>query len=990
MFEGIEKIDDFRWRIPKSFKPGMRVPGVIYASEKMLESIFQDRAAEQVANVACLPGIVKHSLAMPDIHWGYGFCLTKDAKILTDFGYYKAIIDFEKDWASQVLKSIDLQSKKTIRTPVVRFIKLEPKRIFTVTTKEGYKIKGTKDHPLFTPSGMKSIGKLSDGEKIAIFPFEGIPYKKPTSQVIISEKDIRKTLLKIGRKPNTPRFEINIQKLKERNLLHLTYSHSKLPYILKIMGFVFGDGSMNFIGKRGDGIVHFSGKPEDLEEVRKDVKALGYTPSPIHYYKTRSTRADDRYHDSYSFCINASSLVILLETLGVPRGVKVSQPYRVPSWIFKAPLWQKRLFLASLFGCELRIPHRRLKRRGYFNAPSFPMSKKEALIKNGKLFLNDIKRLLKEFGVNILYIDQRRRYQNKKGEITWALELIISPIPKNLLNLWSKVGFEYNSERSFKANAAVQYLRFRQRIIEEKDEAIKVHIPQLLKEGLSYQKVALQLAGNPLTRRFIIDICWKLNKGRSVIPRIPFSFPSFEDYAKKLTLGLGKSGMVWDEINTIEETAYQDPVYDFTVEHSDHNFIANNFIVSNCIGGVAATDINADGIISPCGVGFDINCGMRLIRSNLTAKDLSHDKINDLVWALYNNIPAGIGSSGDINLKGADQRKILTAGAQWAVKQGYGVKEDIEYTEERGMMEGADSEVVSERAYKRGKKQIGTLGSGNHFLEVQVVDEIYDEYTAGVFGLEKGTVTIMLHCGSRGFGYQICDDYSRQMVEVSRKYNIDLPDRQLACAPFTSPEGQAYFSAMKCAANYGWANRQVIMHLVRLTCEKFFGEAWTKLGLNLIYDVTHNIAKVETHVVDGDKKKLCVHRKGATRAFGPGHPNLPAKYKSIGQPVIIPGDMGTNSYLLTGTEKAAETFYSTSHGAGRVMSRKAAVNKLRGRDIARELEEKGIFVRSAGRSTLAEEAPEAYKNIHDVVDVVHQAGISKKICRLKPLGVIKG
>ena len=407
------------------------------------------------------------------------------------------------------------------------------------------------------------------------------------------------------------------------------------------------------------------------------------------------------------------------------------------------------------------------------------------------------------------------------------------------------------------------------------------------------------------------------------------------------------------------------------------------------IGGVVATDVEAGGVVTPGGVGYDINCGVRLLKTNLTLKEVQ-PRIPDLVLALYKDVPAGVGSKGDIRVSADEERKILVEGAGWAVKRGYGRKEDLEVTEERGALEGADPGKVSDRAYERGKKQAGTLGSGNHFLEIQAIDQLYDNEAADVFGLEEGQITIMIHSGSRGLGYQVCDDYAKDMIRLLGKYNIAVPDKQLACVPVTSDEGRAYIGAMKCAANYAWANRQCLMYLVRKVFEKVFGRGERALGMDLIYDVTHNIGKFERHDVDGKEKLLFIHRKGATRAFGPGHPELPEKYRPIGQPVIIPGDMGRNSFLLLGTKKAEETFSSTCHGSGRVLSRSAAIRACRDRSIDKELKSRGIFVMAAGRGTLAEEAPEAYKDVNDVVHVVHEAGISKRVCRMRPLGVVKG
>lgn len=407
------------------------------------------------------------------------------------------------------------------------------------------------------------------------------------------------------------------------------------------------------------------------------------------------------------------------------------------------------------------------------------------------------------------------------------------------------------------------------------------------------------------------------------------------------------------------------------------------------IGGVAAFDME-EGIISPGGVGYDINCGVRLLRTNFR-KDILVPKLKELIDALYNEIPSGVGSKGKLRLGTEDEEKLLLNGARWAAENGFGDASDLEKIESGGCLEGADPSIVSQKAYERGRAQQGTLGAGNHFLEVQYVDEIYDEKAANALGLFKDQITVMIHSGSRGFGHQVCTDFLEVMSRAVQKYNIILPDRELACAPFNSPEAQDYFGAMKAAANYAWGNRQCLMHWTREVFMSVFNVSPVELGMTLIYDVAHNIAKIEEHIVNGKKKKLVVHRKGATRAFPPGHPELPAVYRNLGQPVLIPGDMGRASFVLIGTEKAmSETFGSTCHGAGRVMSRHQAIRQAKGRAIWREMEDKGIIVRAAGRETLAEEMSEAYKDVSNVVDVVHNAGISLKVARLRPMGVIKG
>ena len=408
------------------------------------------------------------------------------------------------------------------------------------------------------------------------------------------------------------------------------------------------------------------------------------------------------------------------------------------------------------------------------------------------------------------------------------------------------------------------------------------------------------------------------------------------------------------------------------------------------IGGVAAFDLD-QGIISPGGVGYDINCGVRLLRSNLTKEELERD-IKKLVDAIFVNVPSGVGSRRkDFKLNQATLRHVLNEGAKWAIKNGFGINEDLDHIEEGGHIKGANPEFVSKRALERGKDQLGTLGSGNHFVEIGYVEKVYNEKIASALGLFKGQITIIIHTGSRGLGHQVCDDYIRILLKSSAKYGIELPDKQLCCAPIDSEEGQQYLSAMACAANFAFTNRQLISHWVRETFEKFFNKSFEELGLFLIYDVCHNIAKIETHKYKGKKIRVCVHRKGATRAFPPGHPDLPEDYKEIGQPVLIPGDMGRYSYVLVGTKGAMEeTFGSTCHGAGRVMSRREAIRSAKGRNIEKEMGKKGIYVRGAGRNTLIEEISEAYKDVADVVEVVDGAKISAKVVRLKPLGVVKG
>ncbi len=989
----LEKIDNYRWKIPTSYKPGMRVPGLIYASEALIPSILKDKAIEQVTNVTFLPGIVKYSLAMPDIHWGYGFsiggvaatdpekngvispggvgydvnCLSGNSFILNELGYFLEIKKYEKIWQNERINCINFIKKNFTSTKVIRFLKRKPNnRVYRVTTKTGRDIIATEDHPFYTRNGMKRLKDLLEGENVAIYPFEGVLYETPANDVIVSEEDVKRLLLSLKKDSRGHGLEQILIHLKEKRLLPLRYNSPQLPYLLKVMGYVFGDGSMYFNNKRGTGFTWFYGKAQDLEEIRKDILRIGYNPSKI-YLRNRDHKIKTHYSEyefnttEASFKVGSSSFATLLAALGTPLGNKANQNYRVPQWIFKTPLWQKRLFLASFFGAEMSTPKTITNHSYNFYCPMISMNKKEKFAESGELFLTDISKLVKEIVISVQKNSSRVEAGGKNNDISHRFRLILSGLPEDMVRLYSKIGFEYNQNKKFLANTAIQYLKLKQKIIEEKQRVAVTAVKLNKLTGWSaselYEKCTSSLVNLRFIERSIYD-------GRATLPRMGPGDPDFSQFLKKATQGLGSSGMVWDEVIEKEEIGFDDYVYDFTVAHNDHNFIANNFVVSNC--------------------------GVRLIRSDLTIQDIK-PKLQNLVNSLFSNVPCGVGSSGDIRVSDKEETEIFLKGAGWAVKKGYGVKEDLEYTENKGSMQGADPDKVSDRAYERGRKQSGTLGSGNHFLEIQVVDEIYDDKIANIFGLFKGQITVMIHSGSRGLGYQVCDDYVKGMVRCLTKYNINVPDRQLACAPLDSPEGKAYFSAMKCAANYAWGNRQCLMYLARAIFEKVFNKSWNDLGLHLVYDVAHNIAKMERHIVDGKEKTLCVHRKGATRAFPPHHPDIPQRYQETGQPVIIPGDMGSFSYVLAATSGSQETFHSSCHGAGRCLSRSAAIRKCSGRRIDKELfDRSGIIVRAKGRSTLAEEAPEAYKDVEAVVDVVHQAGISKKIARMKPLGVIKG
>jgi tRNA-splicing ligase RtcB (3'-phosphate/5'-hydroxy nucleic acid ligase) len=407
------------------------------------------------------------------------------------------------------------------------------------------------------------------------------------------------------------------------------------------------------------------------------------------------------------------------------------------------------------------------------------------------------------------------------------------------------------------------------------------------------------------------------------------------------------------------------------------------------IGGVAATRL-PDGVISPGAIGYDINCGVRLLASSIEYEEVK-ERMNDLAIALDHYCPSGVGGKGAVPISDAELERVCRDGARWAFKNGYATEADLRRTEEGGRLDGADPAKVSSRARERGRPQLGTLGSGNHFIEVDVIEEIFDERAAFMMGLEQGCLAVQIHCGSRGFGHQICSDYVQSFQAAVKRYNIELPDRELVCAPLTTPEGQSYLAAMRSAANYAFANRQVLAHNARKAFEKTLAGKVKNWHLHQVYDIAHNMGKIETHTVNGETLKVCVHRKGATRAFGPGAPGLPDEYLDIGQPVLVPGSMGTASWVLVGTQTSMEqTFGSSCHGAGRVMSRGQAKREVNGDALRRELEANGVRVRAGSLSGLAEEAPQAYKDVDEVVDTVAGANIARKVARLRPVAVVKG
>jgi tRNA-splicing ligase RtcB len=988
----LERVDPCCWRIPKSYKEGMRVDGLIFADDRLIQTVIKDQAPEQVANVAFLPGIQVASLAMPDIHWGYGFCiggvaatdpeeggvispggvgydincLSFESQILHSFGYARSIGEMAGSWQAADLACYGLKTGKQESTPVDLWFAQEPRApVLRVTTEAGDEIRATADHPFFTPAGMVKLGQLHAGDTVAVSPFRGVPYEPPSDEVIVSEEDVVACLERFGKGSRGQAALQILNVLKRRNLLPLRYSSPALPHLCKLLGFVLGDGNIHFQTATTKGVVFFSGHGEDLESIRADLQAIGVQPSRI--YQRQRQHAIHNGYAVYTFerqeewvKVGSSALAILLACLGAPVGRKAEQDYTTPGWLEKAPLWQKRLFLAALFGAELSKPSTITGHDMLFNPPALGMNKRNEYAGSGRKFLQTISRWLEAFGVATQNLIEEPSRPALDGPPTVRLRLILSGRIDSLLNLWSRISYEYNRERHGLAALAVQYLNHKKRVLEQRENAAREAVA-LRDQGVPAGEIYRRLTQPFVNRRFLER---SLYGGRKAEARIGTRFPTFTEYCRTASEGLCRDGMVWEKIASIGPVEHAGPVYDFSVRHDDHNFVANGFVVSNC--------------------------GVRLVRSNLFYREVKHH-LRELIDSLFKAVPTGAGRSGKYHFDKRELNRVLGEGSPWLRGRDLATQTDIDHTEAAGMLTGADPDLLTDLALKRGTDQCGTLGSGNHFLEVQVVDHVFDEEAAGIMGLEKDMVCVMIHSGSRGLGYQVCEDSLTSLRRVPEKYGISLPDRQLACAPAESAEGQRYIAVMRAAANFAWCNRQLLMMQAREVFAKVFGRTWQELQMNLIYDVCHNIAKLEEHTVDGKKKRLWVHRKGATRAFPPGHPEVPALYRGIGQPVIIPGDMGRASWVLVGQPGSMErTFGTTCHGAGRVMSRTAAVRATGNRRIDKELEAVGVIARAQSRKGLAEEQPKAYKNVDEVVDVVDGAGLSKKVARMRPIGVIKG
>ena len=960
--EFIQKQNNVEWIIPRTYKVGMHVPAKIIASQNIVANM-DAQVYDQITNVATLPGIINHAYCMPDGHSGYGFpiggvaafdlkkgvispggigfdinCLHPDTKILTHYGYYKKIKDFSRDLSDDISFLEVETGKKSADKPAAFMKKNADTSVINIETETGEEIILSTDHPLFDGSMFKEAGKIRENDTIVIHPFRGVEYEEPSDEIILNEDDIKEV---IGNRPKL------LKELRDKDLIPLRYNSKKLPVLAKLVGFITGDGSIgSYYSKKRKMNIWSSrviGRQEDLEEIRNDIKKLGYDANYIKtaVYNSKIIQADRKEKEicgtSTQLFIISQSLSVLLHALGVPKGNKSRNATKVPEWIKKAPLWVKRLYLAGLFGAELAKPAQRKGEKYRFIEPSFNQNKINSLERENMNFMLDIINLLLEFGVATNKIYKQKGVINRRGEETHKLSIRLSSKTENLTKLWGRIGYEYSKKRINTSMVALAYLNYKKACLKNLEEKQTITVT-----GMN-----------------------QVNMPEIVQTRISRDFQTFDDFVSSHKIG--DTPFVLDKVRKIRKTDYTGDVYDFMMNNRDHNFIAN-CIVSH-------------------------NCGMRLIRTNLTIDDV-RPRLKELVNLLFQKVPAGVGSSGFLKLTRDQFREVIVEGSRWCVEKGYGWEEDLRRTEEDGCMKGADTAAVSKKAIDRGITQIGTLGSGNHYLEIQVVkeDNIFDKHVAKEFGLFPGQIVVMFHCGSRGFGHQIGTDYLELFLDVmEKKYGIKILDKELACAPFESKEGQDYYKAMKCAVNMSFANRQVILHRVRECFSQVFKKSPEEMEMHQIYDVAHNIAKIEKHSVNNEEREVLVHRKGATRSFGPGREEIIDEYRHIGQPVIIGGSMETGSYLLLGTEKAMkETFGTTAHGSGRTMSRTRAKQLFRGDKLQRDMEQRGIYVKTVSMSGLAEEAGAAYKDVDEVIEATHTAGISKKIVKLVPIGNVKG
>jgi tRNA-splicing ligase RtcB len=952
----LEKIRDCVWEIPK--EGDMRVPARVLASEALLEEIVEDKTLEQLKNTTHLPGIQKYAICMPDGHQGYGFpvggvagidsengcispgavgydinCLPADTEVRLSFGRRARLADLQERFEDEraMVAGDDLTD-----SPIRLFTESGIRTVYEVETKTGERVEATADHPFRTPDGMCDLKDLEPGDSVHVQPFRGLEHEAPADVTLLDESDFAEYNHQIARV------------LRERGVLPLSTADETFNRLLKVLGFFTGDGSFG-----GEGQTWFYGDPADLESIREDIREIGFKPSKI-YSRNRNHEVDGNQFEATetSFKTTSKAFRLLLQKLGAPVGKKIESGFATPAYFEHLTNWQKALYYSAYFGAEMNSPAAQHDKNLY--CPKVSQNRTVETVDAGRAFFSDLADFFADIGIETNSIEEFETDSNSQSEVL-RLRLGIKNDTENLVRFFSSVGYRYNQSKQRKAIKAIQYLKTKKREIQRREE-IAADARTLADGGTKAADIKDEFDIND---RFVERSLWS---GRSGRPRPGDDFPGFEEFCGSCVVADDMT--VEAEINAIEPVG-EKPVYDLGVEHEAHNFLANEFVVSNC--------------------------GVRMMRTNLTYGDLQ-GREEELVDKLFANIPSGLGGGGIHDGTKADIEAILDRGMDWALEEGYAVEEDLAHCEDEGYRPDADASKISQKAKDRGANQIGSLGSGNHFLEVQRVTDIYREDVAAEFGLEADQVVVLIHCGSRGLGHQVCTDYLRDIEQTHQGLLNQLPDKELAAAPAGSQLAEDYYGAMCAAINFAWVNRQLIMHQTRKIFEQVFDQSWEEMEMDLLYDVAHNIAKKEVHTVDGEDRELYVHRKGATRAFPAGRPEVPAAYRDVGQPIIIPGSMGAGSYVLRGGERSLEeTFGSTAHGAGRLMSRTQAKNEYCGEDVQDDLREQDhIYVKAQSGATVAEEAPGVYKDVDEVVRVSDVLGIGDRVARTFPVCNIKG
>jgi len=951
----LERVREYVWEIPR--EGDMRVPARVLASESLLDEISDDKTLEQLKNSTHLPGIQKYAVCMPDGHQGYGFpvggvagidtengcispgaigydinCLPGDTDVQLSHGRKLAIEDLRDRFENE--KAVVATGDDLVDSEIRLFTESGTKTVYEIETATGCTVEATTDHPFQTPTGMVEVDNLESGDTVDVRPFEGIEHEDPEEFTVLTAEDFA---------DENPQA---VRALEKRGLLPLKSTDEKFNHLLKIIGYLLGDGAY-----AGNGQTWFYGEPGDLDRIREDIRALGFKPSKI-YERDRSHEIDGKSFETteYSFKATARSLRRVFVELGVPEGPKVQSGFTTPGYFSRLTDWQKALFYSAYFGAEMNAPAAQHDKNLY--CPKVSQTRTKETVADGRTFFEDMSAFLDDIGIETNSIEEFETDSNREHE-TVRLRLGVKNNSENLIRFFTQVGYRYHGEKQRKAMKSVQYLRTKEREISRR-ERIAEEAKTLADGGTATSEIRSQFDIND---RFIERSIWS---GRSGRPRPGSEFPDYEEFCEETTVNA--DGTVPTEIVSVREVG-EKPVFDIGVSHDAHTFLASGFVVSNC--------------------------GVRMMKTDLVYDDVK-GREEELVDALFANVPSGLGGGGVYEGSKDDVEAILDRGVDWALEHDFAVQSDLDHCEDEGRRPDADPSKVSKKAKDRGKNQVGSLGSGNHFLEVQRVTDLYREDVADEFGLSEDQIVVLIHCGSRGLGHQVCTDYLRKIEQAHEGLLNQLPDRELAAAPAGSQLAEDYYGAMCAAINFAWVNRQLVMHQTRQVFEKLFGLEADEM--ELLYDVAHNIGKKEVHDVDGEERELYVHRKGATRAFPAGRPELPPAYRDVGQPIIIPGSMGAGSYVLRGGENSlSETFGSTAHGAGRLMSRTQAKQEFWGGDVQDDLrEQEHIYVKAQSGATVAEEAPGVYKDVDEVVRVSDALGIGDRVARTFPVCNIKG